>query len=136
MVQIARNDRVFSVNAAIEVDLQGQIVAESVGTRHISGCGGQVDFVKGSSLSRDGISVIAMSACTEKGESRIASVLKRGASVTTSRAYTHYLATEYGVVNVRGATIAERVKKIISIAAPQHREQLAKDAFRDYNVLV
>ncbi len=125
---IRRNPKVTAINSAIEVDLTGQICADSIGTRQYSGVGGQMDFIRGASLSEGGKPIIALPSITSKGESRIVSILKPGASVTTTRANVHYVVTEFGSVNLYGKNLKQRAKALISIAHPSHREILEKEA--------
>lgn len=125
---IGQNPKVMSINSCLEIDLTGQICADSIGTKIFSGVGGQHDFVYGSSLSEGGLSFLAMLATTNKGHNKIKPVLTEGAGVVTTRFQTNYVVTEYGGVNLRGKTLAERAKLLISIAAPQFREELERSA--------
>lgn len=125
---IGQNPKVMSINSCLEIDLTGQICADSIGTRIFSGVGGQHDFVFGSSLSEGGISFLAMLATTNKGYNKIKPVLTPGAGVVTTRFQTNYVVTEYGAVYLRGKNLAERARLLISIAAPQFREELEKAA--------
>ena len=125
---IGQNPKVMSINSCLEIDLTGQICADSIGTRIFSGVGGQHDFVFGSSLSEGGISFLAMLATTNKGYNKIKPVLTEGAGVVTTRFQTNYIVTEYGAVDLRGRTLAERAKLLISVAAPQFREELERAA--------
>lgn len=129
---IAQLDNFISINNAVDVDLFGQVSSESSGTRHISGAGGQLDFVMGAYLSKGGKSFICLSS-TIKGKdgsvkSRIRPTLLEGSAVTDTRANTHYLVTEYGMVNLKGSFTWERAEKIISIAHPDFRDELIKEA--------
>lgn len=126
---IARNPRVAAINSAVEVDLSGQVCADSIGSRIISGVGGQMDFMRGAALSRGGKPVIALSSRTAKGHSRIVSQLKPGAGVVTTRAHMHHIATEYGVVDLYGLTLRERSRALIGIAHPEDRDRLEQDFF-------
>jgi len=126
---IAKNPKMVSINSAIEVDITGQVCADSIGTRMFSGCGGQVDFVRGAVQSKGGISVIALSSTTKAGESRIVPVLKQGAGVVTSRFQVQYVATEYGIVNLQGKNLQQRQKALIELAHPNHRETIDKAFF-------
>jgi len=122
---IAKNDRMISINSALEVDLTGQVCADSIGTKFYSGVGGQVDFVRGASRSKGGKSFIALPSTAKNDTiSRITTVLKLGAGVTTSRNDVHYIATEYGVADLYGRSISERVQSLVNIAHPKFREQL------------
>ena len=125
---IAQNPKVMSINSCLEIDLTGQVCADSIGRKIFSGVGGQHDFVYGSSLSEGGISFLAMLSTTNKGLNKIKPVLTEGAGVVTTRFQTNYVVTEYGAVNLRGKSLAERAKLMISIAAPQFREELEKEA--------
>ncbi len=126
---ICRNDNMISINAALEVDLWGQVCAESVGTKHMSGTGGQVDYVRGACQSKGGKSFIAFSS-TAKGDtiSKIKSVLTPGAVVTTSKNDVDYIVTEYGVAHLRGESLASRARQLIAIAHPNFRDELAFEA--------
>lgn len=128
---IAKNDRVISINNTTQVDLQGQAASESCGHRHISGTGGQLQFVRGAYASRGGKSFICLSStCEVKGEriGRIVPCLTPGNIVTTPRTDTMYVVTEYGMVNLKGKSVAERAVALISIAHPDDREQLSRAA--------
>ncbi len=125
---IRQNPKVTAINSAIEIDLTGQVCADSIGSFQYSGVGGQMDFIRGASLSEKGKPIIAMPSITTKGFTKIAPFLKPGASVTTTRAHVHYVATEYGVVNLFGKSLKQRAKLLISIAHPNHREFLEKEA--------
>jgi len=129
---IAQNKRVVAINSAIEVDLTGQVCADSIGSRFYSGVGGQSDFIYGASLSEGGVPIIALPSTTRLSDgsivSRIVPTLKPGAGVTTSRNHVHWVATEYGMVDLYGCSIAQRAKKLISIAHPDFRADLLKTA--------
>lgn len=130
---IRRNPKVVAVNSAIELDLTGQVVADSIGTRQFSGVGGQMDFVRGAALSEGGRPIIALPSTTGKGRSRIVPVLQPGAGVVTTRAHVHDVVTEHGVAHLHGKNMRERAKALIAIAHPDHREALeraARDRFR------
>lgn len=124
---IARNQKVTAINSAVEIDLTGQVCADSIGSHIISGVGGQIDFIRGASLSEGGKPIIAMTSRTQKGIPRIVTSLKHGAGVVTTRAHVHYVATEYGVADLFGRTINERAKALIRIAHPEDREALEKE---------
>ena len=132
---IRRNPRVTAINSAIEVDLTGQICADSIGTRQFSGVGGQMDFIRGASLSEGGKPIIALPSVTSKGESRIAAVLKSGAGVVTTRAHVHYVVTEYGVANLYGKNLRQRARALIDIAHPTHRAALEETAGARFGAL-
>jgi 4-hydroxybutyrate CoA-transferase len=122
---IAQNHRMIAINSAIEVDLTGQVCADSIGTEFYSGIGGQVDFVRGAARSRGGKPIIALPA-TAKGDqmSRIVPQLKPGAGVVTSRGDVHYVVTEYGVASLHGKSIRERVQELVNVAHPKFRAEL------------
>ena len=125
---IRRNPKVTAINSAIEVDLTGQVVADSIGTRQFSGVGGQMDFIRGASLSHGGKPIIALPSTTRHGASRIVPLLQAGAGVVTTRAHVHYLVTEYGVANLYGRGLRQRARALIDIAHPDHREALERAA--------
>lgn len=129
---IAKNPKVTAINSALQIDLTGQICADSLGTKFYSGVGGQVDFVYGASRSKGGKAIIAMPSVTGKGTSKIAPVLLAGAGIVTTRAHIHWLVTEYGAVNLYGRSLQERARLIISIAHPSHQESLDKAAFERF----
>jgi acyl-CoA hydrolase len=131
---IRQNPKVTAINSAIEIDLTGQVCADSIGAFQYSGVGGQMDFIRGASLSEHGKPIIAMPSTTTKGISKITPFLKQGASVTTTRAHVHYVVTEYGVVNLFGKSLVQRAKDLISIAHPDHREQLMKAAYERFKL--
>lgn len=128
---IRQNPRMVAINSAIEVDLTGQVCADSIGTRMYSGVGGQMDFIRGASLSKGGKAIIALPSTTVKGDSKIVPFLKPGAGVVTTRAHVHYVVTEYGVADLYGKTIEQRVKALANIAHPNFREQIMKDYFEN-----
>ena len=122
---IARNDRMISINSALQVDLTGQVCADSIGTRFYSGIGGQVDFIRGAARSRDGRSILALPSTAKDGTlSRIVPVLTEGAGVVTTRGDVHTVVTEHGVAELKGRTVRERTLALISIAHPKFREEL------------
>lgn len=123
---IRQNPRMVAINSAIEVDLTGQVCADSIGTRMYSGVGGQMDFIRGASLSDGGKAIIALPSVTKRGDSRIVPFLKPGAGVVTTRAHVHYVVTEYGVANLYGKTIENRIEALAGIAHPDHREKILK----------
>ena len=125
---IAQNPKVVSINSCLEIDLTGQICADSIGTRVFSGVGGQHDFVYGASQSEGGMSFIAMLSTTNKGISKIKPVLTEGAGVVTTRFQTNYVVTEHGVADLRGKNLAQRAKLLIELAAPEFREDLDRAA--------
>lgn len=121
---IKQNPKMVAINSAIEVDVTGQVCADSIGPKIFSGVGGQADFIRGASLSEGGKAIIALPSITKKGISRIVPSLKAGAGVVTTRAHVHYVVTEYGIANLYGKTIQERVKALVNIAHPDHRESI------------
>ena len=129
---IAQNPKMTAINSAIEVDLTGQVCADSIGTKFYSGVGGQIDFLYGASRSEGGKPIIAMPSRTAKGESKLVSTLKVGAGGVTTRAHMHWLVTEFGAVNLYGKTLQERARLIISVAHPDDREMLDRAAFERY----
>jgi acyl-CoA hydrolase len=129
---IARNPNVVSVNSAVEIDLTGQVCADSVGSRIISGVGGQLDFVTGAQWSEGGQSVIAVESRSPKGFSRIVSQLKPGAGVVTTRAHVDLIITEYGIAEMKGKSIGERAKLLTAIAHPEDREHLEREFLNLY----
>lgn len=133
---IRQNPKVTAINSAIEIDITGQVCADTIGKYQYSGVGGQMDFIRGASLSEGGKAIIAMPSVTSKGISKIVPYLKEGAGVTTTRAHVHYIATEYGIVNLYGKNLKQRAKALISIAHPNHREQLEKESFGRINHFV
>lgn len=132
---IRRNPKVTAINSCIEVDLTGQVVSDSIGMRHYSGVGGQMDFIRGASLSEGGKPIIALPSTTKRGESRIVACLKPGASVVTTRAHVHYIVTEYGVAYLYGKNLRQRAKALIEIAHPDHREELERQAYERFKKL-
>ena len=125
---IRKNPKATAINSAIEIDLTGQVCADSIGYKIFSGIGGQMDFVHGAALSPGGKAIIALPSTAARGTvSRITSALKEGAGVVTTRGHVMYVATEYGVVNLRGKTISERGEALISIAHPDFRAELEKE---------
>jgi 4-hydroxybutyrate CoA-transferase len=126
---IARNDKMVSINSAIEVDLTGQVAADSIGPAFYSGVGGQLDFIRGAARSKGGKPIIALPASTKGGSiSRIVSTLKPGAGVTTTRNDVHYVVTEFGVAELYGKTVRQRVHALIAVADPAFREELEQYA--------
>jgi acyl-CoA hydrolase/GNAT superfamily N-acetyltransferase len=127
--RVAQHDRMVAINSALQVDLTGQVCADSLGTYFYSGIGGQVDFIRGASRSEQGRPIIALPSTAAGGKvSRIAPILTPGAGVVTSRGDVHYVVTEYGIANLHGKTIRERAMALIHIAHPDHREHLMKEA--------
>ncbi|MFV0592077.1 MAG: acetyl-CoA hydrolase/transferase family protein [Draconibacterium sp.] len=129
---IAQNPKVTAINSALQVDITGQVCADSIGIVHYSGVGGQIDFLRGASLSKGGKPILAMPSVTNKGISKIAPILTPGAGVVSTRANVHWVVTEYGAVNLYGRTLQDRAKLLISIAHPDHRENLDRNAFERF----
>jgi acetyl-CoA hydrolase len=128
---IARNDRMVSINSAIEVDLTGQVCADSVGHMLYSGIGGQLDFIRGAARSRGGKPLIALPSTAQNGTvSRIVAELRPGAGVVTTRGDVHHVITEYGIADLHGRTLRDRAKALISIAHPRFRDELTAAARR------
>jgi acyl-CoA hydrolase len=128
---IRRNPKVVAINSAIQVDLTGQVCADSIGHRIYSGIGGQMDFIRGAALSPGGKPIIALPATAAGGKvSRITSQLAAGAGVVTTRGHVHWIVTEYGAVNLHGLTLRERADALISIAHPAFQAELRQDLQR------
>jgi acyl-CoA hydrolase len=123
---IRQNPKATAINSAIEIDLTGQICADSIGTYQYSGIGGQMDFMRGASLSDNGMPIIAMPSTTSKGLSRIVPFLKEGAGVVTTRGHVHWVVTEYGITDLFGKNLKQRAKALIELAHPDHRDELDK----------
>ena len=129
---IRQNYKVTAINSALAVDITGQVCADSIGIKHYSGVGGQIDFIRGAGYSEGGKPIIAMPSVTAKGISKISPTLLEGSGVVTTRANMHWLVTEYGAVNLYGRTLQDRAKLIISISHPDHQECLDKAAFERF----
>jgi acyl-CoA hydrolase len=129
---IAKNPKVVAINSAIEIDLTGQVCADSMGTYQFSGVGGQMDFIRGANLSEGGKPIIAMPSVTSKGVSKIVPFLKPGAGVVSTRAHVHYVITEYGIANLYGKNLRQRAYALIELAHPNHREDLLREAFERF----
>ncbi|WP_162343932.1 acetyl-CoA hydrolase/transferase family protein [Cyclobacterium salsum] len=121
---IRKNPKVISINSCVEIDLTGQVCADSIGSYHYSGVGGQMDFMRGAALSEDGKPIMALRAGTKKGKSKIVPFLKEGAGVVTTRAHVHYVVTEYGAAYLYGKNLRQRAYELKKIAAPEHQEEL------------
>ena len=131
---IAKNDRMISINSCLEVDLQGQVASETIGIRQYSGVGGQVDFIRGASLAREGKAIIAMRSTAAKGTiSRIKPFLPQGAAVSTSRNDVDYIVTEYGIARLKGRTLQHRAEDLIRIAHPDFRPMLIEEYEHRFN---
>jgi len=131
---IRRNNKMVAINSAIEIDITGQVCADSIGTYQYSGVGGQMDFIRGSSLSEGGKPIIALPSRTAKGISRIVPTLKPGAGVVTTRAHVHYVVTEYGVAYLFGKNLRQRAKALINIAHPDDRETLERSCHERFKI--
>ena len=129
---IAQQPKMTAINSALQIDLTGQICADSLGTKFYSGVGGQIDFIYGASRAEGGKAIIAMPSVTNKGISKIANTLTPGAGVVTTRNHIHWFVTEYGAVNLYGRSLQERARLLISVAHPDHREELDRAAFERY----
>ena len=129
---IGRNPKVASVNTATQIDLTGQVCADSVGSRILSGTGGQLEFVRGAFLSKKGVSIIAISSRTKKGVSKIVPSLEVASGVVTPRADIQWVVTEYGAVNLMGKSLQERAKLLTSIAHPDDREMLDRATYERF----
>ena len=132
---IRSNPEVVAINSAIEIDITGLVCSDSIDTYQFSGVGGQMDFIRGPSLSEGGKPIIALPSTTSKGLSKIVSFLKEGAGVTTTRAHVHYIVTEYGIANLYGQNLRQRARSLIQIAHPDHREALERQAHERYGNL-
>ncbi|MEM6893510.1 MAG: acetyl-CoA hydrolase/transferase C-terminal domain-containing protein [Bacteroidota bacterium] len=130
--KIRKNPKVTAINSAIEIDLTGQVCADTIGSRQFSGVGGQMDFIRGASLSKGGKPIFAMPSVTHRGVTKIVPFLKEGAGVTTTRAHVHYVATEHGVVDLFGKNLQQRAKALISIAHPDFQGELEEAAFKRF----
>jgi 4-hydroxybutyrate CoA-transferase len=131
---IRKNPKVVAINSAIEIDLTGQVCADTIGSRQYSGVGGQMDFIRGAALSDGGKPIIALPSCSHKGESRLVPLLKVGAGVTTTRAHVHYVVTEFGIADLYGKNLRQRAKALIEIAHPSHRELLSAAAHERFGL--
>lgn len=123
---IRQNPRMVAINSAIEVDVTGQVCADSIGAKMYSGVGGQMDFIRGASLSEGGKAIIALPSITKRGESRIVPYLKQGAGVVTTRSHVQYVITEYGIAHLYGKTLKQRAEALVKIAHPQHQEAIER----------
>jgi acyl-CoA hydrolase len=135
-IVIMRNPKVIAINSAIEVDITGQVCADSIGEYQYSGIGGQMDFIRGAALSNGGKPIIALTSRTKKGISRIVPHLKQGAGVVTTRGHVHHVVTEYGVAYLFGRNLRQRAKLLIDIAHPDDRETLERYCFERFKVFV
>lgn len=131
---IRQNPKVTAINSAIEVDLTGQVCADSIGTYQFSGVGGQMDFMRGAALSEGGKPIIALPSITSNGTSKIVNMLQAGASVTTTRAHVRYIVTEFGIADLYGKNLRQRAKELIRIAHPTHQAELERKAFERFKI--
>lgn len=129
---IRKNPKVISINSCLEIDLTGQVCADSIGSYQYSGVGGQMDFIRGAALSDGGKPIMALRATTNKGQSKIVPFLKQGAGVVTTRAHVHYVVTEYGTAYLYGKNLCQRAHELKKIAAPQHQEDLDRAIFERF----
>ena len=129
---IKSNPRVVAINSAIEIDITGQVCADSIGMKQYSGVGGQMDFIRGAALSENGKPIIALGSVTAKGQSKIVPFLQEGAGVVTTRAHVHYVVTEFGIASLFGKNLKQRAQELIKIAHPDFREELSKTAFERF----
>lgn len=129
---IRTNPKVVAINSAIEIDLTGQVCADSIGTYQYSGVGGQMDFIRGASLSESGKPIITLASATKKGESKIVPFLKQGAGVVSTRAHVHYVVTEYGIANLYGKNLHQRALALMNIAHPNNREMLEREIMKRF----
>ncbi|KAK6026000.1 4-hydroxybutyrate coenzyme A transferase domain protein [Ostertagia ostertagi] len=134
---IRQNPKVVAINAAVEIDLTGQVVADSIGKQFLSGFGGQVDFIRGAAISDDGKGkpIIALPSMSKKGQSKIVPYIQEGAGVVTSRSHVHYVVTEYGIAQLWGKNMRQRAYELIRIAHPSQRQALEKAAFERLKVM-
>lgn len=121
---VCKNDNIISINSCVAVDLMGQVASESIGLKQISGVGGQVDFVRGAGMAKNGKAIMAMPSTVKGKASKIVAFLDEGAAVTTSRNDVDYVITEYGIAHLKGETLRERARQLINIAHPDFRDEL------------
>lgn len=133
-INIMKNKKMHAINSAIEIDLTGQVCADSIGTFQFSGIGGQMDFMRGAALSEGGKPIMAISSRTKKGVPRIVPFLKQGAGVVTTRGHIHYVCTEFGTAYLYGKSLKQRAKALIEISHPDDREMLDREAFERFKV--
>ena len=131
--RIRKNPKMVAINSAIEVDVTGQVCADSIGARMYSGVGGQMDFIRGASLSEGGKAIIALPSITKSGESRIVPFLKQGAGVVSTRSHVQYIITENGIADLYGKTLKQRATEMVKIAHPNHQEWIEEDYFNLIN---
>ncbi len=133
---IRQNPKVTAINSAIEIDVYGQVCADSIGTKHYSGVGGQMDFIRGATLSKGGKAILALPSRTSKGIPRIVPSVKVGASIVTTRAHVQYIVTEYGIASLYAKNLKERSKQMVDIAHPDDREFLSRKIYEDGKILI
>lgn len=133
---IRRNPKMVAINSAIEVDVTGQVCADSIGCKMYSGVGGQMDFIRGAALSEGGKAIIALPSVTARGENKIVPFLKQGAGVVTTRSHVQYIVTEYGIADLYGKTLKQRAKAMLDIAHPDHREDIDKAYYSMFNACI
>lgn len=133
---IRKNPKVTAINSALEVDVYGQVCADSLGTQQYSGVGGQMDFIRGATLSKGGKGIIALPSRTANGTARIVPTLKAGASVVTTRAHVQYIVTEYGIANLYAKNLKERAKQMVEIAHPDDRSWISEQLFNNAKILI
>jgi acyl-CoA hydrolase len=133
--RIRKNPKMIAINSAIEVDVTGQVCADSIGAKIYSGVGGQMDFIRGASLSEGGKAIIALPSITKNGESRIVPFLKQGAGVVTTRSHVHYVITENGIADLYGKTLKQRATEMVRIAHPMHQEWIEREYYNLINPL-
>ncbi len=133
---IRRNPKTTAINSAIEIDVFGQVCADSIGPKQFSGVGGQMDFIRGAALSEGGKAILALPSRTSKGIPRIVALLNYGASVVTTRAHVQFIVTEYGIADMYGKNLKERARQMVNIAHPDDREKLQKDIHEHYKILL
>ncbi len=131
--RIRKNPKMIAINSAIEVDVTGQVCADSIGPHMYSGVGGQMDFIRGASLSPGGKAIIALPSLTKRGESRIVPFLKQGAGVVTTRSHTQYIITENGIADLYGKTLKQRTEALVRIAHPNHQESIEREYYELLN---
>jgi acyl-CoA hydrolase len=131
--RIRKNPKMVAINSAIEVDVTGQVCADSIGARMYSGVGGQMDFIRGASLSDGGKAIIALPSITKSGDSRIVPYLKQGAGVVTTRSHIQYIITENGIADLYGKTLRQRVAELVKIAHPNHQEWIDREYYNLIN---
>lgn len=133
---IRQNPKVTSINSAIEIDLYGQVCADSIGTKHYSGVGGQMDFIRGATLSKGGKAILALPSRTSKDIPRIVPTLKMGASVVATRGHVQYIVTEFGIASLYAKNLKERARAMVSIAHPNDREFLCREVYKNSKIMV